>query len=273
MKRFITITALLVGGAVLVGSCPEVRKSLVSWGQAIEQNVSGKQTVERKIADLRQQVKQLDRKFPSLIDNLAELDTQIQDLQDEITTTTTARNSLQESLLAFAKAVKAHPDGEFAFASTTYSQNEADQKLKRDYSLFQTYEDAIASQKNLLSAKQKLRNAVDHRLKSLSARKRQYTAQLDRLEAEYTLVQSRTTNSVVKLDDSEDDNIEQAMKQIDRDVRVMKNRLHILNSLAEQNPEPQATTTEPRLDPDVVLNAVGGNAAPNNAPVQTVNQD
>jgi hypothetical protein len=276
MKKFLIIAAVVLGiGTFVIARNPVMRSYCSAVWHTCQAQVKGNVTPEFEIERLKLEIAKLDQEIPNLVNDLAVMDQdEIQPLNARVTASQKNLKAREQTLLEFAKVVKSNPSSDFEFAKVKYTSARANDKLAEDFAWYQSLKAQVQGQEKLLAAKQQQYKIKYDQVTKIRQTKEGFELKLTQLETDLALVRAEeaTGNGVTeaKFDNSRITLIQDGLKNLQRQVNIMKKKTELLHEIAPAPGTP--TSAAPKLDPDVVLQAIQHPAA-EKSNVQTVSPE
>jgi hypothetical protein len=215
---------LIVGGLILVACLWIAKKTnFCSYAGTIissaKDRIRGEIPRELELARVKHEIQALDRDYQNLLGPIAEQKVEVRRLETEVTNGRANLSERREALLALTTAVE-NKETSISYHNSTYNLDQARVKMAKEFAEFKRIEVNLSTREKLLEAQRKNLSATLDQLGKLVTQKREFEIRLAQLEAEEALLQAQGTVTPLKTDDTRVADIENTLKQIERDQAV-----------------------------------------------------
>lgn len=272
MKRIITTGAILLAVFALFASNRHIRSYVCTMKNMAVHQMKGNVSPEFEINRLQDEIRNLDSDLPGMVDSLAALDYEIKQGKAKLEKAQTALASHEKGLLEFAQTVKEKGKTQFVFASQKYTPVTGNQKLARDFALFNSLKATVESQQKLLAAQEQRFQVKFDQVSKIKEQKQAFETQLTQLATELELLKNEPNVCQTNFDSSRIALIQEGLANLKRQVGKLQSKKDIYEKLG-MTTETGPVTSEPAIDPDVVLDAINNQGVTQPAVPQTVNKD
>jgi chromosome segregation ATPase len=179
---------------------------------------------EKKINQLRREVKQLDRDIDKAQSALAAEIVDVERLAKEIGTMKTAVASEKKAALALGKKID-DATGKVSVGAFTLNVEEAKAYLVTNVKRVASREDTVKSMELTLEARERSKDALQKQVEGLRSNKLALTVGIDKLDAELKVLQAQQIESKYQFDGSRLAAVKQSLSELQREVDIQRQKL------------------------------------------------
>jgi chromosome segregation ATPase len=208
----LTLGALWVVGAATLGT--QKTNSLVSWSwNRVKSDANSQVPVEVEIDRLRHEINQLIPDMKKNISQIAEETVAVRNLRKDVETHEATLAKQKADLLAASKQLE-NADYPVVYRDREYNENQARDKVAREFDLYKRSAADLKFKKDLLEAKESSLEKAKEQLVAMKDQKRELEVQLAKLEAKAKALQVAQTNSKFQFDDSRMAEIKKSLQEL-----------------------------------------------------------
>lgn len=195
--------------------------------------------VEKKIQHLRKEVKQLDKDIDKAQTAYVTEIVDVEHLSKDVAEMKGAVVGDHEKILAMGEKIKsANKDAKLkvAYGTQTVSTDEALQLLQSDTKRLVSRKATLGSMEQTLAARVRIKDALQKQLDGLRRNKQEMNVAIDKLEAEYKVLQYEQIESKYQVDDTRLAGVKQSLRDLQREVDIQRQKLKLAPTVAEDGP-------------------------------------
>lgn len=203
---------------------------------------------EKKIQQLRKDTKQLDREidkaqnaYVAEIVDVERLAKDIAALKSEVTTD-------EAKVVAMGQKIKDAKE-KVTYGRFAVSQDEALQLLQSDTKRVVARKATLASMEQTLNARERIKDALQKQLDGLRRNKQELTVAIDKLEAEYKVLQYQQIESKYQADDTKLAAVKQSLRELQREVDIQRQKLKLAPTVSDDGPPATGLSVDEILAP------------------------
>jgi chromosome segregation ATPase len=196
--------------------------------------------IEKKIQRLRKDVKQLDKDIDKAQTAYVTEVVDVDRLSKKVAEWKSGVESDHDKIVAMGEKIKtANKDAKL---KVTYGKHEnvstdkALQLLQDDTKQLVARKATLGSMEQTLSARVRIKDALQKQLDGLRRNKQEMTVAIDKLEAEYKVLQYEQIESKYQMDDTRLAGVKQSLSDLQREVDIQRQQLKLAPTIAEDGP-------------------------------------
>jgi chromosome segregation ATPase len=235
------VTAIL-GVMALQGS--RLGSFLLSEARTLRERAEAAIPPEREIARLRYELRQLDKDIYEVVNKLAKENVQTAQLEERVKQLRESQARQRELLEARAEVIKKAQDT-VAFDNRRLTVPQAKQLLEEGVQRYTLQEKTLASLEQALATRQRIRETLRQQLEAMKTQKAELAAKIDALEADLMVLKLQQIESKYQTDDSRLAQIKESIRNLQMQIDVEREKLHLLPTALEGAP---SRTAEKSVD-------------------------
>lgn len=236
------IKKLLIVAAIGVGACFALKNTRIA-GYAKEEVTSigewvdSKVPVEKKIKQIRKEVASLDKEVEKASNELAKEIVETEYLARDIDKEQVALAGEEKKVLAAADTIR-NGNERVAYGRYTVSVSEAKQMLADDVRRLKTRKDTLATMKETLVSRERIKDALAKQVDAIKNQKRELTIAIEKLEAEVKSLELAQIESKYQFDDSKLAGVKASLAELQKDVDIRRTKLKLAPTVASEGGAP-----------------------------------
>ncbi|QEL19972.1 GumC domain-containing protein [Limnoglobus roseus] len=203
---------------------------------------------EKKIQQLRKEVKQLDKDIDKAQNALVGEIVDVERLAKDVATLKGEVTTEQAKVVAMGDKIKDAKE-KVAYGRTTLSPDAALQQLNNDTKRVVARKTTLSNMEQTLTSRERIKDALQKQVEGLRRNKQDLSVAIDKLEAEYKVLQYEQIESKFQVDDSRLAGVKQSLRDLQRDVDVQRQKLKMSPTLMEDGPPANGLSVDEILAP------------------------
>ncbi|MEQ9406702.1 MAG: hypothetical protein RIK87_03210 [Fuerstiella sp.] len=240
-----SVAAVLLGGMIL-------GKDIFSYARTachnVQDAVKSEITPEFELDRIRGEINQLMPEIRRHMTVVAEQSVDVKDLQREIAAREARLDSQKEAILALRSDLSTGRDS-FTYRQVSYTRGEVEADLASRFDAYRAGEDAVARDRQILSAQKQTLRANQKKLDSMMSRKQELAVHVSQLEARLKTIQATEAVNAIEVDETRLSRVEDMIKGLNHALDVRESLLETEGSVLGRIPV-EAEATE--ISDDVV---------------------
>lgn len=200
IKRALMVAGVLALGGLLVFGT-DVLSYATTAGRRVQRSVKNQVPLEFEIDRARKMVADLVPDIHANMHTIAQEEVEVERLGQAIQEGDSRLASEQTKIVTLRRDL-GEGNGTFRYAGRTYTSKQVKEDLARRFERYKTAAATLASQRQMLEAREKSLAAAREKLDGLIAAKRSLEVQVEHLQARLQMVQAAQTTSQIQFDDS-----------------------------------------------------------------------
>lgn len=203
---------------------------------------------ERKIQQLRKEVKALDKDIDKAQNALVGEIVDVERLAKDIATLRTDVTAEEDKVVAMGKKIK-DAKGQVAYGRLTLSPDAALQQLNSDTKRVVARKTTLGNMEQTLASRERIKDALQKQVEGLRRNKQDLTVAIDKLEAEYKVLQYEQIESKYQVDDTRLSGVKQSLRDLQRDVDIQRQKLKLAPTVQDDGPPANGLSVDDILAP------------------------
>jgi chromosome segregation ATPase len=188
---------------------------------------------EKKVAQLRKDVKQLDRDIEKAQSALAAEIVDVERLNKDVKVMKDDVVGEEKKILAFGEKLKNSDARQISYGRFQVSTDEAKQLLANDVKRHTGRKTTLGSMEQTLNARERIKDALQKQVDGLRKNKQELAVAIDKLEAELKVLQYQQIESKYQVDDTRLTRIKDSLRDLQRDVDIQRQKLKMAPTIME----------------------------------------
>lgn len=252
MKKYLIVGMIGLVALVVVAKKTNTFSYVSTLWASVERDAQNQVPTKFELERIRQEIASLDGDISQMIRPIAEYKTEIEKLRKDITRDQATVDEKKTSLLAVVEKIDGKKDGFVSFGNKKHSVERVRDQIQRETDALKLKEKTIATQTQVLEAKEKSLKATQEQLAKVVSKKREYEVRVAQLEAMDQSLQVARIATTIKVDASRATQIEEALQALEKRLATDANELEM-----HRNP-PGAIDLFTREPEALDLNAIRG---------------
>ncbi len=220
------------------------KQEVASVGEWVDSQIP----TEKKIQQLRKDVKQLDKDIDKAQNALVGEIVDVERLAKDVATLKGEVTTEQAKVVAMGEKIK-DAKGQVAYGRATVSPDAALQHLNNDTKRVVARKTTLANMEQTLASRERIKEALQKQVEGLRRNKQDLTVAIDKLEAEYKVLQYEQIESKYQVDDSRLAGVKQSLRDLQRDVDIQRQKMKLAPTVAEDGPPANGLSVDEILAP------------------------
>jgi chromosome segregation ATPase len=220
------------------------KSEVASVGEWVESQIP----TEKKIQQLRKEVKQLDKDIDKAQTALVAEIVDVERLAKDLGTMKTEVAAEEKKVLAIGEKLK-DATSKVSYGRFTVSPDEAKNLLASDVKRITARKNTVNSMEQTLNARERIKDALQKQVEGLRRSKVDLVVAIDKLEAEYKVLQYQQIESKYQVDDSRLSSVKQSLRDLQRDVDIQRTKLKMAPTIMEEGAPASGLSVEEILAP------------------------
>lgn len=255
MFKKLLIVAVIGGAAVYALKHTRIGSYAKEEISSVGEWVDSKVPTEKKIKQLRKEIAALDKEVERAGNELAREIVEVDYLTTDISRETVALATEEKKVRALAEQIRAATEN-VAYGRAVVPVNEAKQLLAGDVKRLQNRKETLGVMNETLVARERMKDALQKQVEAIKQQKRELTAAVDHLEADYKRLQLQQIESKYQFDDSKLASVKQQLKNLQKDIDIKRTKLNLAPTVASESTGAPATA----LSVDEIMAPLTGTA-------------
>lgn len=223
------IKKTLIGTAILLAAGTFVfGRDLFSYaktaGSSVRSAVKSEVPLDFQIQRAREMVEDLVPDVRRCMHVIAEQQVDIERLQESITGKERELGQQKDVILTLRDDLQ-NGNGQFVYASRTYTPDEVKRDLSRRFERFKAAEGTLKRDRQVLEAREKSLSANEEKLENMLAAKKDLEVEIEQLEARLKTIQAAQTVSTIEIDDSQLARAKTLIRELNKQLDVREKML------------------------------------------------
>lgn len=203
---------------------------------------------EKKIQQLRKDTKQLDKEIDKAQNAYVAEIVDVERLAKDIAALKTAVTEDEAKVVAMGQRIKDAKE-KVTYGKFAVSPDEALQLLNSDAKRVVARKATLTSMEQTLNARERIKDALQKQLDGLRRNKQELTVAIDRLEAEFKVLQYQQIESKYQADDTKLAGVKQSLRELQREVDIQRQKLKLAPTISEDGPPASGLSVDEILAP------------------------
>lgn len=203
---------------------------------------------EKKIQQLRKEVKQLDKDIEKAQTALVAEIVDVERLSKDLSTMKSEVQAEEKKVLALGEKLKDTTE-KINYGRFTVSPDEAKNLLASDVKRVTARKNTVSSMEQTLNARERIKDALQKQVEGLRRSKLELVVAIDRLEAEYKVLQYQQIESKYQTDDTRLANVKQSLRDLQRDVDIQRTKLKMAPTIMDEGAPASGLSVDEILAP------------------------
>jgi chromosome segregation ATPase len=196
------------------------KQEVASVGEWVDSQIP----TEKKIQQLRKEVKQLDKDIDKAQTALVAEIVDVERLAKDVAAMKSEVSGEEKKVLAMGEKLK-DATAKVSYGRFTVSPDEAKQLLHSDAKRVVARKTTLTSMEQTLNARERIKDALQKQVEGLRRNKQELAVAIDKLEAEYKVLQYQQIESKFQVDDTRLAGVKQSLRDLQRDVDIQRQKL------------------------------------------------
>ncbi len=220
------------------------KSEVASVGEWVESQIP----TEKKIQQLRKEVKQLDKDIDKAQSALVAEIVDVERLAKDLGTMKSDVAAEEKKVLALGEKLKDATE-KISYGRFTVSPDEAKNLLAGDVKRVTARKNTVGSMEQTLNARERIKDALQKQVEGLRRSKVELVVAIDKLEAEYKVLQYQQIESKYQVDDSRLSGVKQSLRDLQRDVDIQRTKLKMAPTIMDEGAPASGLSVEEILAP------------------------
>ena len=220
------------------------KSEVANVGEWVESQIP----TEKKIQQLRKEVKQLDKDIDKAQNALVAEIVDVNRLAKDLGTMKAEVAAEEKKVLAMGAKLKDATE-KVSYGHFTVSPDEAKNLLASDVKRITARKNTVQSMEQTLNARERIKDALQKQIDGLRRNKVELVVAIDKLEAEYKVLQYQQIESKYQVDDTRLSNVKQSLRDLQRDVDIQRQKLKMAPTIMEDGAPASGLSVEEILSP------------------------
>lgn len=220
------------------------KSEVASVGEWVESQIP----TEKKIQQLRKEVKQLDKDIDKAQTALVAEIVDVERLAKDVTAMKGDVVAEEKKVLALGEKLK-DATTKISYGRFTVSPDEAKNLLASDVKRVTARKNTLTSMEQTLNARERIKDALQKQVEGLRRSKLDLVVAIDKLEAEYKVLQYQQIESKYQVDDSRLSSVKQSLRDLQRDVDIQRTKLKMAPTIMDDGAPASGLSVEEILSP------------------------
>ncbi len=210
---------------------------------AVGEWIDSKVPTEKKIRALRKEVKALDKEIDKASDELAKEIVEVDYLSTDINRETARVAREEKKLRAAGEAISAATERVVHYGHLTVKVDEAKQLLADDVKRLTDSRQTISVMTETLASRERIKDVLQKQVEAIKMQKRELTAAIDRLEADFKRLQLQQIESKYQFDDTKLAAVKDSLKDLQKEIEIKRTKLKLAPARASESGAPANNLT------------------------------
>lgn len=220
------------------------KQEVASVGEWVDSQIP----TEKKIQQLRKEVKQLDKDIDKAQTALVGEIVDVERLAKDVAAMKGDVAAEEKKVLAMGEKLK-DATAKVSYGRFTVSPDEAKQLLHSDAKRVVARKTTLTSMEQTLNARERIKDALQKQVEGLRRNKVELSVAIDKLEAEYKVLQYQQIESKFQVDDTRLAGVKQSLRDLQRDVDIQRQKLKMAPTVMEDGAPVTGLSVEEILAP------------------------
>ena len=209
----------------------------------VREAVKSEITQEFELDVIRNEIDQLMPEIRQHMTVVAEQSVDVKDLEREIASREVRLGKQKEAILALREDLAGSRD-EFTYRQVSYTRGEVEADLAQRFDGFRSGEDAVARDRQILTAQRQTLRANQKKLDGMLARKQELAVSVSQLEARLKTIQATEAINSIEVDDTKLSRVEGMIKKLNHSLDVRESLLETEGSVLGRIPVEEENDVE-----------------------------
>lgn len=220
------------------------KSEVASVGEWVDSQIP----TEKKIQQLRKEVKQLDKDIDKAQTALVAEIVDVERLAKDVASMKGDVATEEKKVLALGEKLKDATE-KVSYGRFTVSPDEAKNLLASDVKRISARKNTVGSMEQTLNARERIKDALQKQVEGLRRNKVELVVAIDKLEAEYKVLQYQQIESKFQADDTRLSGVKQSLRDLQRDVDIQRQKLKMAPSVMDDGAPASGLSVEEILAP------------------------
>jgi chromosome segregation ATPase len=220
------------------------KSEVASVGEWVDSQIP----TEKKIQQLRKEVKQLDKDIDKAQTALVAEIVDVERLAKDVAAMKGDVATEEKKVLAIGEKLKDATE-KVSYGRFTVSPDEAKNLLATDVKRVTARKNTLGSMEQTLNSRERIKDALQRQVEGLRRSKVELVVAIDKLEAEYKVLQYQQIESKYQVDDSRLAGVKQSLRDLQRDVDIQRTKLKMAPTVLEEGAPASGLSVEEILAP------------------------
>lgn len=220
------------------------KSEVASVGEWVDSQIP----TEKKIQQLRKEVKQLDKDIDKAQTALVSEIVDVERLAKDVANMKGEVATEEKKVLAIGAKLKDATE-KVSYGRFTVSPDEAKNLLASDVKRVSSRKNTVSSMEQTLNSRERIKDALQKQVEGLRRNKVELVVAIDKLEAEFKVLQYQQIESKFQTDDSRLAGVKQSLRDLQRDVDIQRQKLKMAPSVMDDGAPASGLSVEEILAP------------------------
>jgi DNA repair exonuclease SbcCD ATPase subunit len=220
------------------------RQEVASVGDWVDSQIP----TEKKIQHLRKEVKQLDKDIDKAQNALVAEIVDVERLAKDVAAMKAEVSAEEKKVLAMGEKLK-DTTQKVSYGRFTVSPDEAKNLLATDVKRVTARKGTLSSMEQTLNSRERIKDALQKQVEGLRRNKQELAVAIDKLEAEFKVLQYQQIESKYQVDDTRLAGVKQSLRDLQRDIDIQRQKLKMAPTVLEDGAPSSGLSVDEILAP------------------------